>query len=138
MLLMGLWGSFLWWRKKLDEPGLFHLAAVPAGALGFIAVVTGWITAEVGRQPYTVYGHLRTVDSLSPVSAGQVATSLLVFMIVYAIIFTAGVVYMARIATRGFDDTPPDPAGRERRPPGSPMGAVDDKAETPEDIVAAE
>jgi cytochrome d ubiquinol oxidase subunit I len=48
------------------------------------------------------------------------------------------VVYMARIATRGFDDKPTDPAGRERRPPGSPMGAVDDKAETPEDIVAAE
>lgn len=100
--------------------------------------MTGWITAEVGRQPYTVYGHLRTVDSLSPVSAGQVATSLLVFMVVYAIIFTAGVVYMARIATRGFDDSPTDPSGRERRPPGSPMGAVDDKAETSDDIVAAE
>ena len=138
MLAMGVWGPFLWWRKKLDTPGLFHIAAVPAGALGFIAVVTGWITAEVGRQPYTVYGHLRTVDSLSPVSAGQVATSLLVFMVVYAIIFTAGVVYMARIATRGFDDSPTDPSGRERRPPGSPMGAVDDKAETSDDIVAAE
>ncbi|KCZ51765.1 cytochrome ubiquinol oxidase subunit I [Hyphomonas pacifica] len=138
MLAIGLWACFLWWRGKLDKRGLFHMAAVPAGAFGFLAVVTGWITAEVGRQPYTVYGHLRTVDSLSPVTAGQVATSLIVFMVVYAIIFTAGVVYMARIATRGFDDKPTDPATRERRAPGSPLGSVDDKAEEGDDIVAAE
>ncbi len=138
MLVMGLWACFLWWRRKLDEPGLFHMAAVPAGAFGFVAVISGWVTAEVGRQPYTVYGHLRTVDSLSPVSAGQVATSLLVFMTVYAIIFTAGVVYMARIATRGFDDRPPEPPRRERRPPGSAFGSVDDKAEESDDIVAVD
>ena len=59
-------------------------------------------------------------------------------MIVYAIVFTAGVVYMARIATRGFDDEPAGPSDRDRRAPGSPLGAVDDKAETPEDIVAVE
>ena len=138
MLAMGLWGLFLWWRKRLDQPGLFHMAAVPAGGLGFLAVVTGWVVAEVGRQPYTVYGVLRTVDSVSPVSAGQVATSLLVFMVVYAIIFTAGVVYMARIATRGFDDKPPGATGKERRAPGTPLGAVDEPAEAPDDIVAAE
>ncbi|MFN3911230.1 cytochrome ubiquinol oxidase subunit I, partial [Hyphomonas sp.] len=138
MLAMGVWGSFLWWRGRLDKPGLFHLAAVPAGAFGFLAVVTGWVVAEVGRQPYTVYGVLRTVDSVSPVSTAQVATSLLVFMIVYAIIFTAGVVYMARIATRGFDDQPPGAPGEERRAPGTPLGAVDEPAETPEDIVAAQ
>lgn len=138
MLAVGLWGCFLWWRNQLDHRGVFHWVAVPAGALGFIAVITGWITAEVGRQPYTVYGHLRTVDSLSPVSAGQVATSLLVFMVVYAVIFTAGVVYMARIATRGFDDEPTGPTDRDRRAPGTPLGSVDDKAETPDDIVAVE
>ena len=138
MLAMGLWGSFLWWRGRIDTPGLFHMAAVPAGGLGFLAVITGWIVAEVGRQPYTVYGHLRTADSLSPISAEQVATSLLVFMIVYAIIFTAGVVYMARIATRGFDDKPAGGPEEERRAPGTPMAAVDEPAETAEDIVAAD
>ena len=132
MLGIGLWGC-----GRLDEKGLFHWVAVPGGALGFIAVITGWIVAEVGRQPYTVYGHLRTVDSVSPVSTAQVATSLLVFMITYAIIFTAGTVYMARIATRGFDDDPTGPK-EGRRAPGSPLGSVDDPAESGDDIVAAE
>ena len=126
MLALGLWGLFLWWRRRLDEPGWFHWLAVPGGSLGFIAVITGWMVAEIGRQPFTVYGALRTADSLSPVSAGQVATSLLVFMIVYAIIFTAGVVYMARIATRGFADDGYEPPARA---PGSPLGAVTEPAE---------
>jgi cytochrome bd ubiquinol oxidase subunit I len=131
MLALGIWGAILWWRDRIDKPGLFHLLAVPGGALGFVAVLTGWITAEVGRQPYTVYGFLRTEDSVAPVSAEQVATSLLIFMIVYAIVFTAGTVYMARIATRGFGDDPADPPERENRAPGSALGAVDDKAEMP-------
>ncbi|MDJ0920431.1 MAG: cytochrome ubiquinol oxidase subunit I [Henriciella sp.] len=138
MLVLGVWGLILWWRNRIDQPGLFHWAAVPSGSLGFIAVLTGWMVAEVGRQPYTVYGVMRTADSVAPVSAAQVATSLLVFMIVYAIIFTAGVVYMARIATRGFTDEPPRPPSEERRAPGSPLGAVDDPAEKlPPDIAAA-
>jgi len=131
MLVLGIWGAILWWRGRIDKPGIFHWLAVPGGSLGFIAVITGWIVAEVGRQPYTVYGALRTEDSLAPVSVGQVATSLLIFMIVYAIIFTAGTVYMARIATRGFGDDPTDPPEREHRAPGSPLAAVDDKAEVP-------
>jgi cytochrome d ubiquinol oxidase subunit I len=138
MLGIGLWGCFLWWRGGLDKKGLFHWLAVPSGALGFVAVITGWIVAEVGRQPYTVYGALRTVDSVSPVSTAQVATSLLVFMVTYAIIFTAGTVYMARIATRGFDDDPMGKPARDRRAPGSPLGAVDDPAETGEDIVTVD
>lgn len=130
MLTLGLWGAFLWARKRMDQPGLFHWLAVPGGSLGFIAVITGWMVAEVGRQPYTVYGILRTVDSIAPVSAGQVAFSLLTFMIVYAIIFTAGVIYMVRIATRGFteDDAPP-----YKRAPGSPLSSVSDPAELAQD-----
>lgn len=130
MLVMGAWGATLWFSKRIDRPGLFHWLAVPTGALGFIAVITGWIVAEVGRQPYTVYGVLRTADSVSPVPAGAVATSLIVFIIVYAIIFTAGIVYMARIATRGFGDDATEPVAQEHRAPGSALGAVDDKAET--------
>ncbi len=131
MLFMGAWGVGLWAFNRIEKPGLFHLAAIPTGALGFVAVVTGWIVAEVGRQPYTVYGVLRTEDSVSPVEPGAVATSLLVFMVVYAIIFTAGVIYMARIATRGFDDDPTDDVHSEKRAPGSALGSVDDMAEMP-------
>ena len=138
MLFLGLWGLWLWRAGRLDQPGLFHMLAVPGGTLGFVAVITGWIVAEVGRQPYTVYGVLRTEDSLSPVSAGQVATSLLVFLVVYAIIFTAGVVYMARIATRGFGTDEEIPPGRDQRAPGTPLGAVDDPAELPGNVSPAE
>ena len=133
MLVIGWWGLWLWRKDRIQKPGLFHWLAVPGGALGFIAVISGWVTAEVGRQPSTVYGVLRTEDSVAPVAAGQVGATLLVFMVVYAIVFTAGVVYMARIATRGFDDEPAGPPEEERRAPGSPMGAVDEPAKTAED-----
>lgn len=133
LLALGFWGLWLWRANKLTAPGAFHWLAVPGGSLGFIAVISGWVVAEVGRQPYAVYGVLRTADSVAPVPAEQVAFSLLVFMVVYAIIFTAGVVYMARIAIRGFDDAPAAPT----RAPGTPLGAVNDPAETPEDAAAA-
>ncbi|WP_428407253.1 cytochrome ubiquinol oxidase subunit I [Hyphococcus sp.] len=133
MLAIGWWGLWLWRRDRIQAPGLFHWLAIPGGALGFVAVIAGWVTAEVGRQPYTVYGALRTEDSVAPVAAEQVGATLLIFMIVYAIVFTAGVVYMGRIATRGFDDEPAGPPEEERRAPGSPMGAVDEPAKTAED-----
>jgi cytochrome d ubiquinol oxidase subunit I len=136
LLALGFWGLWLWRAGRLDRPGLFHWLAVPGGALGFLAVVSGWIVAEVGRQPFTVYGVLRTAESVAPVSAAQVATSLLVFMIVYAIIFTAGVIYMARIALRGFDDAPAEPPEKAKRAPGSPLGAVGDPAELPHAVPA--
>lgn len=129
LLAIGFWGLYLWRAGKLEKPSLFHWAAIPAGSFGFIAVITGWIVAEVGRQPYTVYGVLRTSDSVAPVSAAQVATSLLVFMIVYAIIFTAGVIYMFRLSTKKFDDAPADPPSAEKRAPGTPLGAVNEPAE---------
>ena len=77
--------------------------------------------AEVGRQPFTVYGLLRTADSVSPVSAEQVALSLLVFVIVYAIAFTAGVFYIWRIAAQGpaSDTKPPPTAPRARQETGA-------------------
>lgn len=128
LLAIGWWGVFLWRTGGIDRKGLFHYLAVPSGALGFVAVISGWIVAEVGRQPYTVYGALKTADSVSPIGAGEVAASLLVFMTVYAIIFTAGAVYMARIAVRGFDDAPSGPPDEGRRAPGTPLGAVHELA----------
>ena len=130
MLGLGVWALVLWHAGRLGKPSLFHYLAVPGGALGFIAVVTGWIVAEVGRQPYTVYGALRTSESVAPVEAGPVAFSLALFMIVYAIVFTAGAVYMARVALRGFDDALPPASDKAWRAPGTPLAAVDEPAET--------
>ena len=67
------------------------------GPSGFVAVLAGWYTTEVGRQPYTVYGLLRTADSLSPIEAPAVGASLLAFIVVYFIVFGAGVWFLFRL-----------------------------------------
>jgi cytochrome bd ubiquinol oxidase subunit I len=87
--------------------------------IGFIAILAGWFTTEVGRQPWVVYGLLRTVDAASPaVTAGAVVTSLTALVVVYALIFPAGVVYTTRLVRRGPEpvEIPPATAGRPKRP----------------------
>lgn len=97
MLLVGLTGLFLRFRKKLYDAPLFHKAALCMGPTGFIAVLAGWITTEVGRQPFTVYGHLRTSDSAAPIEAPAVAASLTAFVVVYFILFGAGTYYIIKM-----------------------------------------
>ncbi|MEE2690675.1 MAG: cytochrome ubiquinol oxidase subunit I [Pseudomonadota bacterium] len=127
MIALGWSGALLWRLGRLDGSKLFHRASVLMGASGFVAVLAGWISAEVGRQPYVVYGLLRTADAVSPVGAGGVGVSLLVYMIVYAIVFTAGALYIMRLIARG-----PEREGKalelpSMRPPGAPLAAAGDK-----------
>ena len=98
MLGLGLWGAWARWKSKLYD--WLHRAAVVMGPAGFIAVLAGWITTEVGRQPYTVYGLLRTADSLAPVQAPAVATSLMAFVVVYFFVFGAGTFYVLRMMNK--------------------------------------
>jgi cytochrome d ubiquinol oxidase subunit I len=71
--------------------------AMAMGPAGFLAVLAGWITTETGRQPFTVYGLLRTVESASPLAAPAIASSLIAFVIVYFAVFSAGVIYILRL-----------------------------------------
>ncbi|HEX3486288.1 MAG TPA: cytochrome ubiquinol oxidase subunit I [Micropepsaceae bacterium] len=72
---------------------------------GFIAVIAGWVTTEVGRQPWTVYGLMRTADSVTPsLSPAEVALSLAFYMIVYLIMFPAGIAFMAMQVRGGVED----------------------------------
>jgi cytochrome d ubiquinol oxidase subunit I len=98
-LIMGLGLLSLWmrWRGQLYQSRLLHLFAMAMGPAGFVAVVAGWVTTETGRQPFTVYGLLRTVDSASPLAAPAVGSSLIGFVIVYFAVFAAGVVYLLRL-----------------------------------------
>lgn len=96
MVGIGLWSLIARMRGRLYESPLLNKAAVLMAPSGFIAVLAGWVVTEVGRQPYTVYGLLRTADSLSPVEAPAVATSLAIFAVVYFIVFGTGVVYILR------------------------------------------
>ncbi|WP_151741709.1 cytochrome ubiquinol oxidase subunit I [Acinetobacter seifertii] len=101
MLLLALTG--LWLRKtgKLYESKCFHRFALVMGPSGFIALLAGWFTTEVGRQPWVVYGVMRTKDALSPVSAEQVGLTLIIFVLVYCIVFGIGIYYMLKLINKG-------------------------------------
>jgi cytochrome d ubiquinol oxidase subunit I len=122
MVALGVWGAVAWALKRLDGARWYHRALVLAAPSGFVAVLAGWITAEVGRQPYVVYGVLRTADAASPVAPGAVATSLLFFLISYAIVFGAGALYILRLMSKGPDTDEAPPTSTQ--PPGTPMGAA--------------
>ena len=97
MLGLGLWSLVARMRKRLYDWSWLHRAAVLMGPSGFVAVTAGWITTEVGRQPYTVYGHMLTAQSASPLAAPAVAASLIAFVIVYFAVFGAGAWYILHL-----------------------------------------
>ncbi|MBX9592427.1 MAG: cytochrome ubiquinol oxidase subunit I [Hyphomonadaceae bacterium] len=108
MILVGLWSLWLRFRGRLTEsPALLRLTVL-MGPSGFIAVLAGWITTEVGRQPYTVYGLLRTADSVSPIDAQAVGASLVAFIVVYFLVFGAGTYYLLSLMHRPPDLSEPD------------------------------
>jgi len=69
--------------------------------MGFIAILSGWFVTEVGRQPWTVYGVIRTAESMSPVAAQQVATTLIGFIVLYIFVFGAGSFYILKLIAKG-------------------------------------
>jgi cytochrome d ubiquinol oxidase subunit I len=100
MLGLGLWSLWARWRGNIYSNSWLHRAAIVMGPSGFVAVLAGWYTTEVGRQPYTVYGLMRTAESLSPVEAPAVGASLVAFVVVYFLVFGAGVFYLFRLFRR--------------------------------------
>jgi cytochrome d ubiquinol oxidase subunit I len=100
MLGIGLWSLWARWRGSLFSNTWLHRASIAMGPSGLVAVLAGWFTTEVGRQPFTVYGLLRTSESLSPVAAPAVGASLAAFVVVYFLVFGAGVFYLFRLFAR--------------------------------------
>ena len=125
MIAVGITGAILWLTGRLFTTRWFLHVLTYVSPLGFLAVLAGWFTTEVGRQPWTVYGVLRTADAVSPVSGGSVLTSLILFVIVYGIVFGAGVYYIGQLVKRGPDLTPPEvPEEGEGDPSRRPMEAA--------------
>ena len=87
MLFITMYGLFLWMRKKLDRSSWFLKTCILASPVGFFAIIAGWFTAEIGRQPWLVYHALRTNDMATDVSAHTVWVSLILLMLVYGVIF---------------------------------------------------
>ena len=110
MLLLALWGAWARTRGRFYESRALHRFALIMGPSGFIAMLAGWFTTEVGRQPWVVYGIMRTKDALSPVSAEQVGLTLIIFVVVYCVVFGIGIYYMLRLMHKGpdFIHTRPD------------------------------
>lgn len=100
MLAVGLWSLWARYRGNLYGDRRLHWAALLMAPSGFVAVIAGWFTTEVGRQPFTVYGLMRTSESLSPVAAPAVGASLTAFVIVYFLVFGTGVFYLLRLMSR--------------------------------------
>jgi len=104
------------------------------GPSGLIALLAGWFTTEIGRQPWVVYGLQRTADAVSPVGAGQVGLSLALFVIVYVIVFGAGIAYLLRLIAHGpvpHEGELPLPGGPgQAHTPARPLSAASDEAPT--------
>ena len=100
MALLGLLALVARLRRRLYEATWLHRFALVMGPAGFVSVVAGWVTTEVGRQPYTVYGLLRTSQSVSPLHAPAVAASLAAFAVVYFTVFGSGLFYLLRLMSQ--------------------------------------
>ena len=97
MIATGLVSLWLRWRGRLYDTPLFARWCLLMGPSGFVALLAGWFVTETGRQPYTVYGLLRTANSVSPIGSPGVALSLLAFVVVYLIVFGMGIWYLLRL-----------------------------------------
>ena len=106
MLATGLASLWLRHRRRLYDSRLFARWCLAMAPSGFIALLAGWFVTETGRQPYTVYGLLRTEDSVSPIASLGVAGSLLAFVAVYLVVFGAGIWYLLRLVAAD-PDAPP-------------------------------
>jgi cytochrome d ubiquinol oxidase subunit I len=130
MFAIVLVALFLRWRGKLYDSDWFLRICLWATPIGFFAVLAGWTTTEVGRQPWTVYGVMRTSDSVTPSLTGtDVLASLLGYIVVYLIMFPTGALLMARVVRNGFvtpakHEEGPVAAGVPRAPVVAPPGAA--------------
>jgi cytochrome d ubiquinol oxidase subunit I len=126
MLAVAAWGAWLRLRNRLFSSAAFLLVCNFMAPAGFIAVLSGWTVTEVGRQPWVVHGLLRTKDAVSPSITGiDVLLSLLLYIAVYAVIFSAGLYYLFRIARAG---PPAEAESRDARlteRPARPLSAAD-------------
>lgn len=125
MAALGLWGLVQRLRRRLFGTPYLLWASLAMGPSGFIAVLAGWVTTEVGRQPYTVYGVLRTANSISPIDAAAVGASLVAFVIVYFAVFGAGTFYILRQMGQSPDQDHTDlPIGQPLRAAGTTPAAA--------------
>jgi cytochrome d ubiquinol oxidase subunit I len=107
MLALAVAGLVLAWRGRLFDRRWYLYCWVAMMPAGFIALLTGWYVAEIGRQPWVVYGVLRTADAVSPVAGSSVLASLLTYIVAYLVLFGFGSWYLLKVLRHGPDTAPP-------------------------------
>ena len=137
MIALGLWSAWLRWKGRLYVARPFLRLAMCMGPAGLVAVLAGWITTEVGRQPWVVYGVLRTADAVSPHGAGSVGLTLALFVVAYLFVFGVGIAYVLRLVRKGpqaFDLTRAAQGGPgQGRTPARPLSVPEADASVTED-----
>jgi cytochrome d ubiquinol oxidase subunit I len=116
MIAAGWYGCWLLWRGRVEQTRWFLRLLKHAWPVGFVALISGWLVTEIGRQPWIVYGIMRTVEAVSPVGAAQVAISLALFLVVYCVVFSIGIWYIHRMIVKGPQPTLPGPETLPNRP----------------------
>ena len=129
LLTQAIVGLLLWRRERLYEARWFLRACTFMTPAGFLAVLCGWYTAEIGRQPWIVYGLMRTNDAFSGVGYGSVLASLIAFVAVYAIVFGFGTWYIVKLLRIGPVAAPP--RGGTGETPARPLSAAHERGDAP-------
>jgi cytochrome d ubiquinol oxidase subunit I len=127
MLLLAVVGVYKRIKGRLYDSPLFLKSALAMGPAGIIAILAGWFTTEVGRQPWVVYGVMRTEDAASNHSVEALTITLIAFVVVYFIVFGVGVVYMLNLIKKGPSTHEPHEVLDEHNRPARPLSAIDDE-----------
>ena len=128
MLGLAVWSAWLRRQGDLYRNRLFLRAAVLMGPAGILAILAGWFTTEIGRQPWVVYNVMRTADAVSDHSALTMSVTLGAFIVMYFAVFGVGVSYMLKLVARGPDVEGDEPAAEDYTPgrPARPLSAAPD------------
>ena len=130
MLLLAFASLWAWRRGALERSRWLLDGWRWMSPAGFLALLSGWYVVEIGRQPYTVYGVLRTADSVSPnIQAAAVLSSLLVYAAVYLFIFGFGIWYLRKLLTIGPVKQPPKHVDGGEKTPARPLSLPDEPVE---------
>lgn len=111
MIVTGVFAVWLFFRRRLFNSRWFFIWCMALSPGGFAAVLLGWMVTEVGRQPFIVYGLMLTAEGVSPLAGAQVGMSLAAFVVVYTLIFGAGVYYILRLIAKGPEASDEDTFG---------------------------
>lgn len=125
MLLLGFVGLWMRARGRMYTSRPFLRFALGMGPAGLVAIIAGWMTTEIGRQPWVVYGVMRTADAPSVHSVAELTASLVLFVVMYFAVFGTGISYLIKLIAKGPTPAPPGIAPHAR--PARPLSAAPDE-----------